>query len=134
MPDPSTNDAFPSGSWPEAEPEQRTIAMMNTRRKAFRVTARAGFIVAPVMFLLPLLIPLLSGDYYSPAIICMTAAWAVLVSATSFQAMAHTKAGGHPWLHQLWAVPAAIIALFPGGLAAFLLYAAVVQAVYHATK
>jgi hypothetical protein len=100
--------------------DQRTIAVMNTRRKAFRVTARAGFIVAPVMFLLPLLIPLLSGRYYFPAIVCMT--------------MAHTKAGGQPWLHQLWAVPVAIIALFPGGLAAFALYAAVVQAVYHATK
>jgi hypothetical protein len=125
---------FPSGSWPEEEPDQRTIAEMNTRRKAFRMTARTGFIVAPVMFLLPLLIPLLSGGYSSPAIICMTAAWAVLVSATSFRAMSYTKVGGHPWLHQVWAVPVAIIATFPGGIAAFALYASVVQAVYQAAK
>ncbi|WIE81460.1 hypothetical protein [Curtobacterium sp. MCSS17_016] len=126
MTDTADGGTFPSGSWPEEGPDQRTIAAMNTRRKAFRVTARTGFIVAPVMFLLPLLIPLLSGRYYFPAIICMTAAWAVLVSATSFQTMAHTKPGDQPWLHQLWAVPAAIIAMLPGGLAAFALYAAVV--------
>ena len=134
MPDTADGATLPSSSWPEEEPDQRTIAVMNTRRKAFRITARTGFIVAPAIFLLPLFIPLLSGGYYFPAIICMTAAWAVFVSATSFQTMAHTKAGGQPWLHQLWAVPVAIIALFPGGLAAFALYAAVVQAVYHATK
>ncbi|GAA1492719.1 hypothetical protein [Curtobacterium herbarum] len=134
MPEAADGAPSPSFSWPEEEPDQRTIAVMNTRRKAFRVTARTGFIVAPVMFLLPLLIPLLSGDYSFLAIVCMTAAWAVLVSATSFQAMAHTKAGGQPWLHQLWAVPAAVIAMLPGGLAAFELSAAVVQAVYHATK
>lgn len=134
MPEAADSAPSPSFSWPEEEPDQRTIAVLNTRRKAFPVTARTGFILAPVMFLLPLLIPLFSGDYYSPAIICMTAAWAVLVSATSFQTMSHTKAGGQPWLHQLWAVPAAIIAMLLGGLAAFAVYAAVAQAVHHATK
>ncbi|PZF58145.1 hypothetical protein DEJ23_04380 [Curtobacterium sp. MCSS17_008] len=114
--------------------DQRTIAEMNSHRKAFRIVARTGFIAAPAMFLLPLVYPLLGRGWHSMAIICcMTAAWAVLVSASSFAAMAVTKPGGHPWVHQAWATPVAVLAMVPGGIAAFALYGSVVAAVHDAT-
>ncbi|GAA3331208.1 hypothetical protein HP467_06720 [Curtobacterium albidum] len=124
---------YSSDPAPEAY-DQRTIAEMNNRRKAFRVVARTGFIVAPVMFLLPLIYPLLGRGWHMGPVICMTAAWAVLVSATSFAAMASTKPGDPPWVHQLWAVPVAVVAMVPGGLAAFALYGSIVAGVYQATK
>ena len=49
---------YSSDPAPEAH-DQRPIAEMNNRRKAFRVVARTGFIVAPAMFLLPLIYPLI---------------------------------------------------------------------------
>ncbi|PZE80646.1 hypothetical protein [Curtobacterium sp. MCBD17_032] len=134
MNDQNTRAGLPFGSWPEPEvDDQRTIAEINSRRKAFRIVARIGFIVAPAMFFLPLAYPLLGRGWHSIAIVCMTAAWAVLVSASSFAAMTYTKPGGHPWVHQVWAVPVAIIAMFPGGIAAFALYGSIVAAVHHAT-
>jgi hypothetical protein len=110
--------------------DQRTIAAMNSDRRAFRSTARIGFIAAPAMFFLPLVFPLVTGEWHAMAIICMTAAWAVLVSACSFAAMAHTRPGGHPWVHQAWAVPVAVLAMVPGGLAALLVYAMVPAALH----
>ncbi len=101
---------------------QRTIAQMNSPRKAFRVTDRTGFIVAAAMFVLPLALPLVGAGAHAMAIVSMTAAWAVLMSASSFAAMAATKPGGHPWVHQLWAAPVAIIAMVPGAAIALLLY------------
>ncbi|ROR29018.1 hypothetical protein EDF63_3611 [Curtobacterium sp. JUb34] len=102
--------------------DQRTIGEMNSRRKAFRVTARTGFIVAAAMFFLPLVLPLVGTGAHAVAIVSMTAAWAVLVSASSFAAMAATKPGGHPWVHQVWAVPVAIIVMLPGAVIALLVY------------
>ncbi|MDM7887490.1 hypothetical protein QUG98_03395 [Curtobacterium sp. RHCJP20] len=67
------------------------------------------------------------------AVVTMTAAWAVLVSASSFAVMAATKPGGHPWVHQLWAVPVAIIAMIPGAVIALLVYGSLASAVQHAT-
>ncbi|MBP1302999.1 MULTISPECIES: hypothetical protein [unclassified Curtobacterium] len=57
--------------------------------------ARTGFIVGTVMVPLPLANALLDRGWDSLPIIAMTAAWAVLVSASSFAAAA-TKPGGHP--------------------------------------
>ncbi len=130
-----TRSGLPYDSWPESEvDDQRTIAQVNSSRKAFRTTARAGFIIAPAMFLLPLVYPLLGLGWHFLPIICMTAAWAVLVSACSFAAMTATEPAGHPWVHQVWAVPAAVLAMFPGGIAAFVLYGSVVATVHQATK
>ncbi|QCR44435.1 hypothetical protein C1N91_13815 [Curtobacterium sp. SGAir0471] len=113
--------------------DQRTIAQMNSPRKAFRIVARTGFVVAPAMFLLSLAEALLVGGWNFLPIVSMTAAWAVLVSASSFAAMAATKPGGHPWVHQLWAVPVAIIAMVPGAVIALLLYGWLASAAHHAT-
>ncbi len=74
--------------------DQRTIAEMNSPRKAFRIVARTGFIVTTAMFLLPLANALLDRGWNFLPIVSMTAAWAVLVSASSFAAAA-TKPGGH---------------------------------------
>jgi hypothetical protein len=114
--------------------DQRTIAAMNSNRHTYRRVARIGFIAAAAMFVLPLVYPLVTQDWSSWAIICMTAAWAVLVSACSFAAMAHTEPGGHPGLHQAWAVPVAVLAMVPGGLVAFFLYGAIISALYQASK
>ncbi|WP_288466091.1 hypothetical protein [uncultured Curtobacterium sp.] len=108
--------------------EQRTIAELNSRRKAFRVVATTGFLLAPAMFFLPLALSVLSGGDHPGAIVTMTAAWAVLVSAISFAVMASTKPGGHPWVHQIWAVPAAIIAMIPGAMTALVAYGLLVGA------
>lgn len=113
--------------------DQRTIAEMNSPRKAFRIVARTGFIVATVMFLLPLANAVLDRGWNLLPIVSMTAAWAVLVSASSFAAMAATKPGGHPWVHQLWAVPVAIIAMVPGAAIGLLVYGSLTSAVQHAT-
>ncbi|WIE75189.1 hypothetical protein [Curtobacterium sp. MCSS17_007] len=112
--------------------DQRTIAEMNSPRKAFRVTARTGFVVAAAMFLLPLVLPLVGAGAHAVAIVSMTAAWAVLASASSFAAMAATKPGGHPWVHQLWAIPVAIIAMVPGAVTALLVYGSLASAAEHA--
>lgn len=113
--------------------DQRTIAEMNSPRKAFRIVARTGFIVATVMFVLPLALPLVGAGAHAVGLVSMTAAWAVLVSASSFAAMAATKPGGHPWVHQLWAAPVAIIAMVPGAAIALLVYGSLTSAVQHAT-
>lgn len=104
MDDQDTRAGLAYGSWPESEvDDQRTIAQVNSSRKAFRITARTGFIIAPAMFLLPLVYPLLGLGWHFLPIICMTAAWAVLVSACSFAAMTTTEPAGRPWVHQVWA-------------------------------
>ncbi|PZE33918.1 hypothetical protein [Curtobacterium sp. MCPF17_031] len=106
--------------------DQRTIAAMNSDRHTYRVIARIGFILAPAMFFLPLIYPMVTGEWHAMPIICMTAAWAVLVSACSFAVMAHARPGGHPWVHQTWAAPVAVLAMVPGGLAALLLYGSLI--------
>jgi hypothetical protein len=112
--------------------DQRTIAAMNSDRHTYRRIARVGFVAAAAMFVLPLIHPLVTQDWSAWAIICMTAAWAVLVSASSFAAMAHTKPGGHPGVHQAWAVPVAVLAMVPGGLVALLVYGMVIAALSRA--
>ncbi len=110
-----------------------TIAAMNSDRTAFRRIARVGFVLAPAMFLLPLIHPLVTQDVHPVAIICMTAAWAVLVSACSFAAMAHTRPGGHPWVHQAWATPVALVVMVPGGLVAVIVQGLLLSALHQAS-
>lgn len=107
--------------------DQRTIAQLNTNRSTYRTVARVGFVLAPAMFFLPLIYPMVTGQWHWYAVICMTAAFAVLVSASSFAAMANTPLDGNPRRHQLWAVPVAVGALAPGGVISFSLYAAIVS-------
>ncbi|WIE66573.1 hypothetical protein DEI99_008585 [Curtobacterium sp. MCLR17_036] len=138
MLDPAHSDAFPadswpgalSSSWPDEETPQRAIEEANRKRSVYRRVARIGFVLAPAMFFLPLIVPLVTREWHAWVIICMTAAWAVLVSACSFAAMANTRPGGHPGVHQTWAVPTAVIVMVPGGLAAFFLYGAVIHWLY----
>lgn len=120
------NDDGGATSWPE-EPNQRTIGELNTNRSTFRLIARIGFILTPAMFFLPLIAPLFGSAYQSWGLICMTASFAVLVSAASFSAMANTPLDKSPGRHQLWAVPLAIIVMFPGGIFAFGFYAMIVS-------
>ncbi|MGW8431094.1 hypothetical protein ACWGJ9_08220 [Curtobacterium citreum] len=116
-----------AAAWPEEEPDQRTIGELNSNRSTYRLVARIGFILTPAMFFLPLIAPLFGSAYQSWGLICMTASFAVLVSASSFSVMANTPAGKSPGVHQLWAVPLAIIVMFPGGIFAFFLYAMIVS-------
>lgn len=142
MPDPTDSDAFHtsswpdplSSSWPDEETPQRANAEMNRKQSTYRRVARIGFILAPAMFFLPLIVPLVARDWHFWVLICMTAAWAVLVSACSFAVMANTKPGGHPGVHQAWAVPVAVIAMVPGGLAAFFLYGSILHGLYLLSK
>lgn len=108
--------------------DEPTIAAMQSDRGTFWLIARIGFVAAPAMFVLPLVYSALTHQWHPFPVICMTAAWAVLVSACSFAAMSVTRPGGHPWAHQAWAVPVAVIVMVPGGLLAFFLYASVVSA------
>jgi len=107
--------------------DQRTIAAMNRDRQTYRVIARTGFVAAPAMFFLPLIYLMVTADYQAWAVICMTAAFAVLVSASSFAAMANTPLDKSPGTHQLWAVPVAIGALLPGAVLSFGLTAMIVS-------
>ncbi len=82
---------------------------------------------------LPLANALLDRGWDSLPIIAMTAAWAVLVSASSFAAAA-TKPGGHPRAHQLWPVPVAVIAMVPGVAITLLLDGWLASTAQHATR
>jgi hypothetical protein len=99
--------------------DQRTIAATNRDRHTYRLISRIGFVAAPAMFFLPLISLMVTADYHAWAVVCMTAAFAVLVSASSFAAMANTPLDGSPGAHQLWAVPVAIVALLPGAVLSF---------------
>ncbi|QZQ53822.1 hypothetical protein KZI27_10625 [Curtobacterium sp. TC1] len=96
---------------------QRTTAATN--RDRYRLVSRYGFVAAPAMFFLPLIYLMVTGEYQPWVVICMTAAFAVLISASSFAAMANTPPGSSPGTHQLWAVPVAIFALLPGAVLSF---------------
>ncbi|WIB13470.1 hypothetical protein [Curtobacterium sp. MCPF17_052] len=91
--------------------------------------ASTGFIVGTVMVLLPLANALLDRGWNFLPIVSMMAASAVLASASSFAAVAATKPGGHPWVHQLWVVPVAIIAMVPGAVIALLVYGSLASVV-----
>ncbi len=82
---------YSSDPAPEAY-DQRAIAEMNNRRRPSESLHGPGS-SSRRMFLLPLIYPLLGRGWHMGPVICMTAAWAVLVSATSFAAMASTKPG-----------------------------------------
>ncbi|MFJ6169893.1 hypothetical protein [Curtobacterium sp. NPDC092190] len=99
---------------------------MTDDRRTYRIVSRIGFTAAPAMFFLPLLVPMFSGGYRSWPIVCMTAAFAVLVSASSFAAMASTPPDGNPGAHQLWAIPVAVVALLPRAVLSSGLYLTVV--------
>lgn len=96
-------------------------------RRTYRIVSRIGFVAAPAMFFLPLLVPLVSDGCQSWAVVCMTAAFAVLVSASSFAAMASTPPDGKPRVHQLWAIPVAVFALLPGAVLSSGLYLTIVS-------
>lgn len=107
--------------------DHRTDRRTDADRRAYRIISRIGFVAAPAMFFLPLLVPMVSLGYQSWPVVCMTAAFAVLVSASSFAAMANTPHGGNPGLHQLWAVPVAVFALLPGAVLSSGLYLTIVS-------
>ncbi|MET3637099.1 MULTISPECIES: hypothetical protein [Curtobacterium] len=107
--------------------DQRTDRVTDRDRRAYRIVSRIGFVAAPAMFFLPLLVPMVSGGYQSWAVVCMTAAFAVLVSASSFAAMASTPPDGKPGVHQLWAIPVAVFALLPGAVLSSGLYLTIVS-------
>ncbi|KTR51218.1 hypothetical protein [Curtobacterium oceanosedimentum] len=107
--------------------DQLTDRMTDRDRRTYRIISRTGFVAAPAMFFLPLFVPMFSVGYQSWPIICMTAAFAVLVSASSFAAMASTPPDENPGKHQLWAVPVAVFALLPGAVLSSGLYLTVVS-------
>ncbi|PZE92901.1 hypothetical protein DEI95_08050 [Curtobacterium sp. MCBD17_008] len=99
--------------------DQRPISVMDRDRQTYRLVSRIGLVAAPAMFFLPLIYLMVTADYQPWAVIRMTAAFAVLVSASSFAAMANTPPDKSPGTHQLWAVPVAIVVLFPGAVFSF---------------
>lgn len=107
--------------------DERTIARQIRDRLTYRVIARIGFVLAPVMFFLPILPPVITGGWLPWAVWSMTAAFAVLVSASSFAAMARTPLEEQPGVHQLWAVPVAVCSLLPGAVLSFGLQAMIVS-------
>ncbi|MDM7889156.1 hypothetical protein QUG98_11905 [Curtobacterium sp. RHCJP20] len=107
--------------------DRRTDRVTDRDRRTYRIVSRIGFVAAPAMFFLPLLVPMFCVGYQSWPVICMTAAFAVLVSASSFAAMASTPPDDRPGKHQLWAIPAAVFALLPGAVLSSGLYLTIVS-------
>lgn len=95
---------------------QRTDRATDRDRRTYRIVSRIGFTASPAMFFLSLLLPMFSGGCRSWPIVCRTAAFAVLVSASSFAATANTPPEGSPGKHQLWAIPVAVLTLLPGAV------------------
>lgn len=107
--------------------DERTTGAMRRDRQTYRLVARIGFVLAPAMFFLPLIYLMATADYQAWAVVCMTAAFAVIVSASSFAAMADTPLEKSPGTHQLWAVTVALVALLPGAVLSFGLTAMIVS-------